>query len=110
MKDGRLTDTVGPLTLTVYTTACDDDPPAPVQGLKVESADGRNRLSWQPSPDKDLCYYRLYRSDRPDFAPDLKTQIASTIATTFTDAKTAPAKQSHYKVLAVDTSGNASQE
>ena len=110
MKDGRLADTVGPLTLTVYTTACDDDPPAPVQGVKVEpAADGKRRLSWQAGGEKDLCYYRVFRWDRADFTPDVKTQIGSTIATQFTDAQAEPGKEYHYKVLAVDTSGNASR-
>jgi hypothetical protein len=110
MKDGRLTDTVGPLTLTVYTTAYHDEPPAPVQGLKVEPAEGgKTRLSWQASPEKDLCYYRVFRSDRADFAPETPAQIGSTIATHFTDAKDAAGKTYHYKVLAVDTSGNASR-
>ena len=82
MKDGRLTDTVGPMTLTVYTTACKDNAPAPVQGLKVEpAADGKRRLTWQASDAPDFCYYRVFRSDQADFVPDVKTQIGSTIAT-----------------------------
>lgn len=110
MKDGRLADTVGPLTLTVYTTACDDEPPAPVQGLKVDAAgEGKRRVSWQASTEKDLCYYRVFRSDQADFTPDVKTQIASTIATQFMDAKAEAGKTYHYKVLAVDASGNASR-
>jgi hypothetical protein len=109
MKDGRLADTVGPMTLSVYTTAYDDDLPAPVQGLKVEAADGvARRLTWQPCAVPDLCYYRVFRSERPDFSPDVRNQIGSTIATTFTDARAEPGKQYQYKVLAVDTSGNAS--
>lgn len=110
MKDGRLTDTVGPLTLTVYTTACDEDPPAPVQGLKVEpAADGKSRLAWQASNESDFCYYRVFRSDQADFVPGVKTQIGSTIATQFTDAKVEAGKEYHYRILAVDTSGNASR-
>jgi hypothetical protein len=110
MKGGRLSDTVGPLTLVIYTTAYDDEPPAPVTGLRVEPAgDGRNRLSWQSNAEKDFCYYRVFRSERPDFTPDLPSQIASTIATHFTDAKAAAGKEYHYKVLAVDSSGNASR-
>ena len=110
MKDGRLTDTVGPLTLTVYTTAYDDNPPGPVQGLKVDAAaDGKRNLTWQANDEKDFCYYRVFRSDRTDFVPDAKTQIASTIATKFTDAKAELGKEYHYKVLAVDNSGNASR-
>jgi hypothetical protein len=108
MKEGRLADTVGPLTLTVYTTAYDEEAPAPVQGLKVEAAVGGARtLSWQAGGEKDLCYYRIFRSERADFAPDARTQIGSTIATKFTDAQAEPGKDYHYKVLAVDTSGNA---
>jgi hypothetical protein len=110
MTAGRLADTVGPLTLTVYTTACDDEAPAPVQGLKAEPGDGgKRRLSWQASPEKDFCYYRIFRSDRADFAPDVPTQIGSTIATHFTDAKAESGREYHYKVVAVDTSGNASR-
>ena len=110
MKAGRLADTVGPLTLTVYTTAYDEEPPAPVQGLKVESrAGGKRDVSWQASPEKDLCYYRVFRGEQADFAPEVKTQIGSTIATRFADDKAQPDKEYHYKVLAVDTSGNASR-
>ena len=110
MKDGRLTDTVGPMTLTIYTTAWQNNAPAPVQGLKVESAaDGRRRLTWQANDAPDFCYYRVFRSDQADFVPDVKTQIGSTIATTFTDSKGAAGKEYHYRILAVDTSGNASR-
>ena len=110
MKDGRLADTVGPMTLTVYTTACKDNAPAPVQGLKVEpAADGNRRLTWQASDAPDFCYYRVYRSDHADFVPDVKTQIGSTIATTFTDSKGEAGKEYHYRILAVDNSGNASR-
>jgi hypothetical protein len=110
MKDGRLADTVGPMTLTVYTTAYQDNAPAPVQGLKVEpTADGNRRLTWQASDAPDFCYYRVYRSDQPDFVPDMKTQIGSTIATSFTDSKGEADKEYHYRILAVDTFGNVSR-
>jgi fibronectin type 3 domain-containing protein len=115
MKDGRLTDTAGALALSVYTMAYDDEPPAAVRGLKVETVEGGpRRLSWQANEAKDLCYYRVYRGEKADFTPDLKTQIGSTIATQFTDAApggaaAGPGKEYHYKVLAVDSSGNASR-
>ena len=109
MKDGRLSDTVGPLTLSVYTTAYDDDPPGPVRGLKAEAgADGKRRLAWQAIEDKDLCYYRVYRGERADFAADAGSQIGSTLATQFTDGQAEAGRRYHYKVLAVDMSGNAS--
>ena len=110
MKDGYLADTVGAGTLTVYTTACDDEPPAPVKGLKVErTAEGKNRLEWHANVEPDLCYYRVYRSTAADFTPDVKTQIGSTIATSFVDEKSQPGETWHHKVIAVDQSGNASK-
>jgi fibronectin type 3 domain-containing protein len=110
MKDGRLSDTVGPGTLSVYTTAFDDDPPAAIGDVKVQTdAKGHRRLSWQAGREKDLCYYRVFRSEQPDFTPTAKTQIGSMIATQFTDLKAEPNRQYTYKVLAVDTSGNASR-
>ena len=109
MKDGRLNDTVGPLTLTVYTTAYDDDPPGPVQGLKSEAGvDGKRRLAWQANEDRDFCYYRVCRGERANFAADARSQIGSTLATQFTDGQTEEGREYHYKVLAVDMSGNAS--
>jgi len=103
MQDGLLTDTVGAGTLTVYTTACDDKPPAPVRGLKVERAPGdKDRLTWQANAEPDICYYRVYRLDNSGAA----TQLGSTIATQFlTEAGTG---EHRYRVLAVDQSGNAS--
>jgi hypothetical protein len=109
MKEGRMRDAVGACTLTVYTTAYDDRPPAPVWGLRAEQlAEGKQRLTWQASCESDLCYYRVYRSTSPEFTPARSLQIGSTIATEFVD-EAAPAGAAHYKVLAVDQSGNASR-
>jgi hypothetical protein len=117
MMEGRLSDTLAPQTLAVYTTFYDDEPPAAVRGLKVAAAEGgQRRISWQANDEKDLCYYRVYRGENADFTPDLKTQIGSTIATQFTDAApggpaaaAGPSKEYHYKVLAVDSDGNVSR-
>ena len=106
LKDGRLTDTVGAGTLTVYTTACDDEPPAPVRGLKATIAAGKPRLQWQPSREPDLCYYRIYRAAQADFEPGLGTRIGSTVATSFIDATAPAGAVAHYQVVAVDHSGN----
>lgn len=110
MAEGRLSDTVGPMTLTVYTTAFDDTPPAAVQGLKVETgADGIRRLSWQANADRDLCYYRVYCGRQADFIADIGSQIGSTVGTSFADDRAGAGKTCYYKVRAVDTSGNASE-
>lgn len=109
MKEGRMSDTVGAGTLTVYTTAYDARPPAPVQGLRVEqTAEGKPRLTWQANAEPDLCYYRVYRWASPQFTPVLSLQVGSTIATEFVDEAT-PTGGAHYKVLAVDQSGNVSR-
>jgi hypothetical protein len=102
LQDDHLRDTVGPNTLTVYTTAYHDRPPKPVSDLKVERFKGRDRLSWEPNPEPDLCYYRVFRSDSSDADTSTTDQIGSTIAAHFT----VPSGKGHYKVLAVDRSGN----
>ena len=105
MARGRLADSLRPGSLTVYTTACDDKAPAPVERLRVEPAPGgARRLAWNPSPEPDLCYYRIYRAAEPDTPPSRKTRIGSTVATSFTDPK--PTPPAHYTVVAVDQSAN----
>lgn len=76
-----------------------------MRGLKVETApDGKRTLTWEASPEPDFCYYRVYRgAGRPPL--DVAHQIASTIATHYTDA--APPAGASYRVVAVDQSGNA---
>ena len=97
LESGKLSDRVGPGTLTVYTSRLDTQPPAAVHGLNVQhQADGRDHLTWTPSPEPDLCYYRVYRG---------QTQLGSTVATNFdTDAAKGLAQ---YRIVAVDQEGNA---
>lgn len=103
---GTLRDTLGPHTLAIYTTTYDATPPAPVRGLLVKTEEtGAKTLRWQPNRDADFCYYRVFRSKHTDLSPSPETQIASTIATSFTDMT--PVEGDSYKVLAVDQSGNA---
>jgi len=109
LKDGALTDTVAPLSLTVYTTAYDDEPPAAVKNVtSAKDAAGNWRVTWTANAEPDFCYYRIYRGTAPDFVPAAENQIGSTIATEFLDTKAGLAEP-HYRVLAVDQSGNASK-
>jgi len=109
LKDGLLADTVAPLSLTVYTTACDDDPPAAVKNVKAEKdAAGQWRVTWQAALKPDLCYYRVHRGTQADIVPSPANQIGSTIATELLDEK-GGAGEPYYKVVAVDQSGNASK-
>ena len=93
----HLSDRVGPGTLTVYTSRIDTPPPVAVRDLHVQhQADGRDHLTWTPSPEPDCCYYRVYRG---------KTQLGSTVATMF-DTNAARAS-TEYRVEAVNQEGNA---
>ncbi|MEJ2009423.1 MAG: hypothetical protein P8Z30_14925 [Acidobacteriota bacterium] len=109
LHGNELTDTLKTSSLTLYTTAYDDEPPAPVKGLEVKRIhDTRlagwptaaNLVKWTPSTATDLCYYRVYHHG---------VRIGSTVANEFVDAGPTVGSQSGYSVVAVDRSGNASQ-
>jgi hypothetical protein len=101
-----LSDSIRPGTLVVYTTGCSDGCPGPVEGVTTERVEGGIHVEWQANPEPDICYYRVYRSSLPDFTPSEATRIGSTVTTTFNDGSLA-APASHYKVVAVNESGNA---
>ena len=106
---GKLSDTVRGSSLTVYTTAYDDEPPAPVTGMEVSRIyDTRlpgwpaeaNLVKWNPSTDRDFCYYRVYHNG---------VRIGSTTTNEFIDAGPTVRSQSGYSIVVVDQSGNASR-
>jgi hypothetical protein len=109
IRDGAISDIAKANSMIVYTTAYDDDPPAPVQGLEVKSVGADSgvkgmpgdakRLTWQPNKETDLCYYRIYHAG---------VRIASTVSTEFVDAGPTRSRPGAYSVVAVDTSGNSS--
>ncbi len=102
LRAGTLCDTVGPMSLTVYTSAFDETAPSAVQGVTATSTGGDVRVSWQPVDVHDLCYYRVYR-----VTGDASVQIGSTIATELRDRT--PVADARYRVTAVDMSGNESR-
>lgn len=106
-------DTVPPQSLVIYTTAFDNEPPAAVKGLKweIRKIDNRDKavLTWNPSPEKDLCYYRIYRSEKPDMELSPRKQIASTISNQYIDISVHDMPKYYYHVIAVDQSGNSSK-
>lgn len=97
----RLSDTLPPQSLVVYTTAYQDQPPAAVRGL-LDSAtahpDG-HRLHWDSATDPGLCYYRVYQNN---------VRIGSTTINEFIDTGATRNQPGGYTVVAVDQSGNAS--
>ena len=113
LKGQHFSDEVPGYSLVVYTTNYDDDPPAPVQGLKVERKEYEKReanvLSWQPSTEPDLCYYRIYRSINENVEITPRNQIASTVSTEHADKRVRGLPEYHYKIIAVDKSGNCSE-
>lgn len=100
VKAGVLSDRVPAHSLTVYTTAYDDQAPGPVTGVQAARQEGGVRVSWSASVAQDLCYYRVYRGTE---------QIGSTVATAFTDREAPAGETAEYRVVAVDQSGNAGQ-
>ncbi len=108
MASGKLEDSVGPSTLTVYTSAFDAVRPAAVAGITASKQDdGAWRVEWQANAEEDFCYYRVYGSDEPAFELAVENQVGSTIATHFIDRRPEQAERRFYRVIAVDTSGNA---
>jgi hypothetical protein len=106
---GKLSDTLQPASLTLYTTAYDEEPPSAVKGLKVTRirdcripgwSTEANLVSWIPNLEADLCYYRVYHDG---------VRIGSTAANDFIDAGPTMRSLSGYSVVAVDRSGNASR-
>lgn len=69
--------------------------------------DGGVTLQWDPSPDKDIQYYNVYRGDAAGFAISGQNRIAQVSDTRFTDLHGLPSR-GFYRVSAVDFSGNES--
>lgn len=108
VESGQFTDALCAGTLTVYTSVVDDAAPPPVTGLSALPRDGGTmHLRWPASPAADLCYYRVFRSTGPVFDASAAVQIGSTVATHFSDTAFSDDRSTHYRVVAVDQSGNA---
>ncbi len=77
--------------------------------LMAHSVDtGYVALSWSPVADKDLQYYRVYRSGSSGFVADSATLIGTSIDTVYTDRSVEVGSQYYYRIEAVDFSGNQS--
>jgi hypothetical protein len=85
----------------------DDLPPSVPLGLKVAYAAAGNELEWEENLEEDFRYYRIYRSTDPDFTPGVGNLVEATTATDWLDTVASPWSW-HYKITAVDQSGNES--
>lgn len=112
LNDGQFNDSIPGYSLVVYTTCYDEDPPASVQGLRVtrKEVDQRDAdvLNWNPNMEEDLCYYRIYRSIEKNVAIIPRNEIGTTVSTEYVDKRIRNLPQFHYRVIAVDKSGNSS--
>jgi hypothetical protein len=111
LKNNTISDLVPPQSLVVYTTCYDEDLPAEIRGLKIErmKENGFERalLTWEPGTEKDLCYYRIYRSEKPDVEISPAREVGTTIASSFKDISVHNLPEYYYHVVAVDQSGNS---
>jgi hypothetical protein len=105
IKGGKAEDILQGMSLVVYTSDFDETAPSAVKNVRVERTESMNRVIWDENSENDLCYYRVYRGMTADFKPSLKSQVASTIAASYTDELPA-SRNYYYKVVAVDKSGN----
>ncbi|MBJ7357901.1 malectin domain-containing carbohydrate-binding protein [Nocardioides sp.] len=91
---------------TVTSTRPDSTPPGAVTGLAATGSSSGVALTWAASGAGDLGGYHVYRSASPT-GTFTRVSTAPVTATDFVDT-TAPAGVSHYRVTAVDRSGNES--
>lgn len=109
MEHGQLSDSIGGNLLTIYTTAYKDEFPVEVLDVRViERLDDCPVVTWKPSKEPGICYYRVYRGESADFVPSIKTQIGSTRRTNWRDPTGNFEGRHFYRVAAVNQFGNVS--
>jgi hypothetical protein len=86
----------------------DNLPPATPTNLVVTTYTGSgNTLVWDPCPDTDFQYFRIYRANQLDNQPAQFALVATTIETEWVDTD-CDDYRGIYRVTAVDFSGNES--
>jgi hypothetical protein len=66
------------------------------------------RLTWSPSPERDVAHYALYRGGSSDFVPGPGSKLLETAETCAFDGGWTSANEYFYKLSAVDRHGNES--
>jgi hypothetical protein len=82
-------------------------PPVPTNFTAAYNTGSGNQLSWDPSPDDDLEYFRVYRDTDPDFVPSPANRVGETASTDWTDLDY-DGGAVYYKITAVDDVENES--
>jgi hypothetical protein len=82
----------------------DNIAPGVPTGFQVSYAAAGNDLQWDPAPEADFQYHRIYRSESADFEPSPSLLVHATSGTAWTDPD--GTWSDHYKVATVDHAGN----
>lgn len=87
----------------------DASPPGPPSGLVTLSVTSSEiNLDWDGNPEKDLSFYRVYRSDTPGFNLESSYFVGKSTTSEFLDTGLEENTNYYYKVTAVDRSCNES--
>jgi hypothetical protein len=82
-------------------------PAVPASFVVAYNTGSGNQLAWDPCPDNDFKYFRIYRSETPGFTPSPANYVHGTTDTDWTDA-VADGWKYHYMISAVDMADNES--
>jgi hypothetical protein len=86
----------------------DNIAPGVPEGLSVAYNTGSgNQLTWDPCPDSDFQYFKIYRGTDPDFIPGPGNELDATADTTWNDPEY-DGWSVYYKITALDHAGNES--
>jgi hypothetical protein len=72
----------------------------------VAYGSGGNQLSWDPCPDPDFQFFRIYRGSTPDFEPATTLLAHETASSSWLDSPCEGGWDVYYRVSAVDHAGN----
>jgi hypothetical protein len=82
-------------------------PAVPASFVVAYNTGSGNYLTWDPCPDDDFKYFRIYRSETPGFTPSAADYVHGTTGTDWNDT-VAEGWKYYYKVAAVDMADNES--
>ncbi len=85
----------------------DNIAPGVPTGFAASYGTGTVDLWWNPAPESDFQYFRVYRSSDPGFTPGPATLAQETASTSWEDSPTDPGSV-YYKLTALDHAGNES--
>ncbi len=82
-------------------------PGVPLGMMVAYNTGSGNQVTWDPSPEQDFQYYRIYRGDSEDFVPGPGNLVHQTATESWSDPEY-DGWDVYYKVTALDHAGNES--